>query len=79
VRAFSARGGLRVLFGCGSRWCLAPAKSAAARLEKGGVAARLVYADVGHTNDRPLQEAVMGELPWFLGDDSRWVVEAEPR
>ena len=64
----------RVLFGCGSTWCLSPAKAAALRLERGGVPVRTVSARVGHTIDRPLQEAVMTELSWFLQDDSRWAV-----
>jgi poly(3-hydroxybutyrate) depolymerase len=74
VAAFSAHGGGRVLFGCGSTWCVPPAKAAAARLAKGGVEARTVCARVGHTTDRPLQEAIMGELAWFLEGDPRWAV-----
>jgi pimeloyl-ACP methyl ester carboxylesterase len=73
AKAFAAGGGQKVLFGCGSKWCVPAAKAAAARLEKGGVAAKWVFADVGHTNDRPLQEAVMTELAWFLEGDSRWL------
>ena len=72
IRLFSTRGGRRVLFGCGSRWCIPPAKAAAERLKKGAVDARVVYANVGHTTDRPLQEAIMGELSWFLDGDARW-------
>jgi poly(3-hydroxybutyrate) depolymerase len=74
AQVFSAKGGRRVLFGCGSTWCTAPAKAAAARLERGGVEARVAYAPVGHTNDRPLQEALMRELGWFLEGDARWLV-----
>jgi predicted esterase len=74
IGAFSAKGGRRVLFGCGSSWCMAPAKATAARLERGGVEARVVQANVGHSNDRPLQEAIMSELGWFLEGDARWVV-----
>jgi pimeloyl-ACP methyl ester carboxylesterase len=72
ISTFAAGGGARVLFGCGSAWCLPPARAAAKRLEHGGVAAHVVFAPVGHTNDRPLQEALMGELPWFFDGDSRW-------
>ncbi len=70
--SFAARGGSRVLFGCGSAWCLNPARGAARRLDQGGVQARVVFAAVGHTNDRPLQEALMAELAWFFDGDSRW-------
>jgi poly(3-hydroxybutyrate) depolymerase len=72
IATFAARGGLRVLFGCGSAWCLPPAQAAAKRLEQGGVQARLAFAAVGHTTDRPLQEALRAELPWFVGGDPRW-------
>jgi len=72
IATFASGGGARVLFGCGSRWCLPPARAAAKRLERGGVEARVVFAAVGHTNDRPLQEAIMGELAWFLDGDRRW-------
>jgi predicted esterase len=72
VAAFAARGGARVLFGCGSPWCPPLARSAARRLDEGGVPARSVFAPVGHTNDRPLQEAIMRELGWFFDGDARW-------
>lgn len=76
VRAFAQGGGRRVLFACGSPWCTAPAKAAVARLRAGGVQARLVSASVGHSTDRPLQEAIMRELPWFLDGDPRWTATA---
>lgn len=72
VGAFAAGGGARVLFACGSRWCLPPAKAAAGRLANSGVEARVVFADVGHTTARPLQEAIMRELAWWLEGDRRW-------
>jgi predicted esterase len=72
IRSFADGGGRRVLFGCGSSWCLGPAEDAAKRLRAGGVEARVVHANVGHTNDRPLQEAIMGELGWYLDGDARW-------
>jgi pimeloyl-ACP methyl ester carboxylesterase len=72
IRAFASGGGLRVLFACGSPWCVPLARAAATRLERGGVEARVVHANVGHTNDRPLQEAIMAEIGWFLEGDPRW-------
>lgn len=72
ARAFGAGGGRRVLFGCGSSWCLPAARAATARLQKAGLASRIVQANVGHTTDRPLQEAIMVELGWFLDGDPRW-------
>jgi predicted esterase len=75
IRSFVDDGGRRVLFGCGSTWCLGPAQDAAKRLHAGGVEARVVQAPVGHTNDRPLQEAIMTELAWFLDGDARWAAQ----
>jgi len=72
IRAFAAGGGQKVLFGCGSSWCLPAATPAAARLQRGGIEARVVHANVGHSTDRPLQEAIMVELGWFLAGDPRW-------
>ncbi len=72
IRAYATNGGRRVLFACGSPWCVPIAKDAVTRLTAGGVAARAVQARVGHTTDRPLQEAIMGELPWLLDGDARW-------
>jgi poly(3-hydroxybutyrate) depolymerase len=72
IASFAATGGTRVLFGCGSTWCTPLARAAAKRLEQGGVGARVAFAPVGHTNDRPLQEALMRELAWFLEGDARW-------
>jgi predicted esterase len=72
VASFSSRGGRRVLFGCGSPWCVPLAKQAAASLAKGRIEARRVFAPVGHTTDRPLQEALRSELAWFVDGDPRW-------
>jgi predicted esterase len=72
VRAFAAGGGQKVLFGCGSPWCPPAARAAIARLEKRGIDARMVQANVGHSTDRPLQEAIMVQLGWFLAGDPRW-------
>jgi hypothetical protein len=73
VEAFAAEGGSRVLFGCGTSWCAAPASAAAARIgQRRGVEARVASAPVGHVNTPPLQEALRAQLPWFLAGDERW-------
>jgi hypothetical protein len=41
----------------------------ARRLGDGGVDAHLVSADVGHTMQRPLQDAIRRDLPWLLDGD----------
>jgi predicted esterase len=70
--AFFHAGGQRVLIGCGSPGCSTEAAGAAKRLAAAGLEARWVYAPVGHTTDRPLQEAVMKDIDWFLSGDARW-------
>jgi hypothetical protein len=69
---FAARGGQRVLFGCGSAWCSPPATAASERIERLGLGSRLVRARVGHTNAPALQAAVREALPWLLSGDARW-------
>lgn len=72
IAPFAARGGERVLFGCGSSWCTPPALAAASRIGNGGASARVVYADVGHRNSPPLQRAIRSELGWLVEGDARW-------
>ena len=72
IGAFASRGGKRVLFGCGAAWCSPLALAAAQGIERGGVPAHVVVANVGHTYDPPLQEAIRGELAWFFDGDDRW-------
>jgi dienelactone hydrolase len=73
IASFAAQGGRRVLFGCGSAWCLPSATAAAGRIERDeSLGARVVFADVGHTSAPPLQEAVRAELGWFTDGDERW-------
>jgi pimeloyl-ACP methyl ester carboxylesterase len=74
IGAFAAHGGRRVLFGCGSAWCTPPAAMARAHIERGGVAARLVTADVGHTYGPPMQDAIKEQLDWFFEGDPRWTL-----
>jgi dienelactone hydrolase len=72
IDAFAA-GGARVLFGCGSSWCTAPATSAAARIAgRSSVESRVAFAPVGHTAAPALQAAIREDLPWFLAGDERW-------
>ena len=56
-RAFAKGGGERVLFACGSPWCTPAARRAAARLERAGVAAKVVIGEgVGHGYDGAVAE-----------------------
>lgn len=72
IGQFGARGGKRVLFGCGSSWCGPPATAAAGRIERRGLPTRVIYANVGHTNAPALQAAVREQLEWLTDDDARW-------
>jgi predicted esterase len=72
IRAFAARGGRRVLFGCGSAWCTPSARGAAGRIDGAGIGARVVFADVGHRPSPPLQAAIDDVFDWFVEGDSRW-------
>jgi dienelactone hydrolase len=66
--------GLRVLFGCGSAWCTPSASSAAARIAgRSRVESRVAFSPVGHVAAPPLQEAIRGQLAWFLAGDDRWI------
>jgi hypothetical protein len=73
AKAFSERGGQRVLFVCAQAGCGAAAKSAAARLVKAGLAARVVRAkEVGHRYDGPVADETKRSLAWVLEGDPRW-------
>jgi predicted esterase len=76
IRSYTAGGGQRVLFACGSAWCVPQAKAAVMRFVKAGASAQFVYAPVGHTTDRPLQEAIMSQMAWFEEGDPRWGAKA---
>jgi dienelactone hydrolase len=72
IGPFVARGGRRVLFGCGSSWCTPPARAAAARIDGASAGSRVAFADVGHHDAPELQKALMAELAWFVDGDARW-------
>jgi hypothetical protein len=75
IDAFLNRGGVRVLFGCGQGGVYEAAKVAAARLAAEGIDTRVVFAEVGHTFDPPLEEAVREQLSWWVEGDERWPSE----
>jgi pimeloyl-ACP methyl ester carboxylesterase len=65
-------GGKRVLYGCGQEGVRNVARSTAKRLVALGLDTRVVYANVGHTFDPPLEDAVRSQLAWLLEGDERW-------
>jgi pimeloyl-ACP methyl ester carboxylesterase len=77
IDQFAWRGGTHVLFGCGSGWCTPPAQAASRRIETEGIEARVAFADVGHRDTPPLQEALRAEFAWFIDGDPRWAMETQ--
>jgi predicted esterase len=72
VSAYLQSGGQRMLFGCGQGLVRKTAETVAKRLIHLGLDTRVVYANVGHTFDPPLEDAVHGELAWLVQGDERW-------
>jgi pimeloyl-ACP methyl ester carboxylesterase len=72
VDAYLAGGGRRVLYATGQRVNDVVAKTTVKHLLAKGLAARAVYAPVNHTFDPPLEDAVRGDLGWFVEGDRRW-------
>jgi pimeloyl-ACP methyl ester carboxylesterase len=72
VSAFLEGGGQRVLFGCGQDGVRDSAERTAKRLERLGLDAHVVYANVGHRFAPSLQDAVRSELSWLMDGDERW-------
>lgn len=72
IDAYVRGGGLRVVYGAGQRANEVAAKATVKRLLAHGLDARVVYAPVGHTFDPPLEDAIHGELAWWVAGDPRW-------
>jgi len=70
--AFAKAGGKRVLFGCGQASCLLEAKSAAAHLERAGVATKIVgVKNAGHSYGGRVADEVKGAWPFIDGEGER--------
>ncbi|RYZ09669.1 MAG: hypothetical protein EOO73_01950 [Myxococcales bacterium] len=72
-KIFAERGGKRVLFFCATKPCDERGAERAVLLQRGGVQAKSVLRDVGPFLDQPFTDALKGEMPWLLEDDSRFV------
>ena len=72
IEPYASGGARRVLFGCGSGWCPAPARAAAQRIEAFGVESRVAFADVGHHDAPLLQQALREQFAWLVEGDARW-------
>ncbi len=72
IETYLAGGGVRVLYATGQRSNDAAAKATVQRLMQRHLDARAVFAPVSHTFDVPLEDAVRGQLDWFVEGDARW-------
>lgn len=73
VKAYASAPGQRVLFVCGQKGCDLAARSAAARLDKAGVAARhALVSGQGHSYGGPLSEPIRQAWEWLVAGDDRW-------
>lgn len=73
ARAFHAKGGERVLFGCGTPECDGAAVFAARVLEQAGAGAKVAYAEgAGHRSYGPIVDAMGAEIDWLLAGDPRF-------
>jgi pimeloyl-ACP methyl ester carboxylesterase len=75
---FAHGGGQRVLFACGLKARVGPARHAAEALEHAGVSARVVFGrppDAGefmHWYNGPVAEEIRSQLDWLFEGDQRW-------
>jgi predicted esterase len=72
ARRFRERGGLRVVLACGRPRCRDQAKVTASYMERAGLEARVVFANVGHTYGGELYEKVREAFVWLVEGDPRW-------
>lgn len=73
ARSFVARGGARVLFGCGTAECNGAAAFAARVLGEAGAGARVAYAEgAGHRSYGPIVDAMASQVDWLLTGDPRF-------
>jgi predicted esterase len=71
ARAFARKGGKRVLFACGTRWCATKAEIPAAWLRRYNVDVRIEYAPgAGHTPGGAVMVLTAKALPWVLGREA---------
>jgi predicted esterase len=76
ARKYSAGGGKRVLFACGSPACVRTAERCAGYLKKAGVEARVVHAQgAGHSYGPAMEAELRATFEWLVADDPRFRVE----
>lgn len=79
AEAFVARGGARVLFGCGQSACRHASKQTAKLLQKQGVQVEIASGgDIGHTYDGAVAQAIRERWALLTEGDARFVPSAAP-
>lgn len=73
ARRFRNGGGERVLFACGSPYCVRSARRCATYLDRAGVETHVVHAEgAGHSYGPPMQAALEASFDWLTHGDARW-------
>ena len=74
ARKYARGGGERVLFGCGSPYCVRTAQRCAGYLKPTGVEALVAHAHgAGHSYGPTMQEQLREHFAWLVAGDPRWV------
>jgi predicted esterase len=73
ARKYARGGGERVLFGCGSVYCVRAADRCAGYLEHAGVEARIAHAQgAGHSYGPAMEARLSEHFAWVVAGDPRW-------
>jgi predicted esterase len=73
ARKYARGGGKRVLFGCGSSYCVRTANRCAGYLERAAVDTRVAHAEgAGHSYGSVMEGRLSEHFDWVVADDPRW-------
>lgn len=73
ARKYARSGGQRVLFGCGSVYCVESAQRCAGYLQRSDVATRVFHAEgAGHSYGPAMEARARESFAWLIDGDARW-------
>lgn len=73
ARKYARGGGERVLFGCGSPYCVRTAERCAGYLDRTGIDTRVAHAQgAGHSYGPTMEHQLREHFDWLVADDPRW-------
>ena len=73
ARKYKDGGGKRVMFACGSHYCVDSARRSARYLDKVGVATNIAHAQgAGHSYGETMETELKKTWEWVVEDDPRW-------